>query len=74
MQERCGLSLSCESKRTAVKMCLRSCNFGRVGSRSTKSHREMERGGVSVRFMRQVLRKMGQCPRDVEMGDDNGIG
>lgn len=32
-----------------------------------------ERVGKRVRFVRQVLRKMGKCPRDEEEGDDDGI-
>lgn len=42
-------------------------------ARSTKSPREMERVGVRVRFIRQVLRKMGKHPRDEEEGNNDGI-
>lgn len=33
----------------------------------------MERVGMEVEFIRQVLRKMGKCPRDEEEGEDDGI-
>lgn len=42
-------------------------------ARSTKSPREMERVGVRVRFIRQVLRKMRKCPREKDKGDGNEI-
>lgn len=42
-------------------------------AKRTKLPRKMERVGVRVRFIRQVLRKMRKCPRDEDKGDGDGI-
>lgn len=42
-------------------------------ARSTESLREMERIGITVRFIRQVLKKMEKCLRGEKEGEDDGI-
>lgn len=42
-------------------------------ARSTKSPQGDGKGWCEVRFIRQVLRKMGKHPMDEEEGDNDGI-